>query len=235
MENKHEHDHEHAHEHVNGSVLCDAEILKELNESVLIEPFHKHHLSNSSYDVTLGSSYYLMNSKFPFPYFCGWKPEHVKAFWNEKPSVATIVETKSQAEEFGVEIGDQVIIVPPGQTILAHTNEFIGGVKNITTMMKARSSMGRICITVCKCAGWGDIGYVNRWTMEIENTASVPAVLLVGEPVAQIIFFRTGNVTDSYETKGSYQTGSSTDFKSLRENWKPQDMLPRLKRKQIKN
>lgn len=30
--------------------------------------------------------------------------------------------------------------------------------KTVTTMMKARSSMGRNFIEVCKCAGWGDIG-----------------------------------------------------------------------------
>ncbi|MCX8513508.1 MAG: hypothetical protein ORN26_00305 [Candidatus Pacebacteria bacterium] len=41
----------------------------------------------------------------------------------------------------------------PGETILAHTNEFIGGRNHITTMMKARSSMGRSFIEVCKCAG----------------------------------------------------------------------------------
>jgi deoxycytidine triphosphate deaminase len=77
-----------------------------------------------------------------------------------------------------------------GETILAHTNEFIGGRETVTTMMKARSSMGRNFIEVCKCAGWGDIGYVNRWTMEITNNSrfySIP--LVVGRRIAQIVFF----------------------------------------------
>ena len=45
----------------------------------------------------------------------------------------------------------------PGETILAHTQEFIGGRECVTTMMKARSSLGRVFVAVCKCAGWGDV------------------------------------------------------------------------------
>lgn len=210
-------------------VLSDTDILNELNKSVLIDPFNKTQLSNSSYDVTLGPHFYQTNSNFPYAYFCGWNPKHVEAFWQKEPSQAMLVETEDDAKKYGVHVDDRIIIVPPRQTILAHTNEFIGGISNVTTMMKARSSMGRICITVCKCAGWGDIGYVNRWTMEIENTGNVAAVLIVGQPVAQIVFFRTGITTNSYETKGTYQTVSTQ--KMLKESWKPQDMLPRLKRR----
>ena len=53
-----------------------------------------------------------------------------------------------------VDASDRVIFLKPGETILGHTNEFIGGRKTVTTMMKARSSMGRNFIEVCKCAGW---------------------------------------------------------------------------------
>lgn len=42
------------------------------------------------------------------------------------------------------------LLVRAGETILGHTNEFIGGQGGVTTMMKARSSMGRTFIEVCK-------------------------------------------------------------------------------------
>lgn len=45
---------------------------------------------------------------------------------------------------------DYIIFIKPGETILAHTNEFIGGRTTVTTMMKARSSLGRNFIEVCK-------------------------------------------------------------------------------------
>jgi deoxycytidine triphosphate deaminase len=45
---------------------------------------------------------------------------------------------------------DKVIWIDPGETILAHTQEFVGGDVSVTSMMKARSSMGRNFIEVCK-------------------------------------------------------------------------------------
>jgi len=95
-------------------------------------------------------------------------------------------------------------------------------------MMKARSSLGRSFIEVCKCAGWGDVGYINRWTMEITNNSThyyIP--LVVGRRIAQIIFFETGPILKSdYAKGGKYQ--SSGSVKQLKKNWKPTDMLPRL-------
>jgi len=96
-------------------------------------------------------------------------------------------------------------------------------------MMKARSSMGRNFIEVCKCAGWGDVGYVNRWTMEITNNSrhySIP--LVVGRRIAQIVFFDTDGTLQgrSYSDTGKYQ--SSTDIESIMAQWKPADMLPKM-------
>lgn len=73
-------------------------------------------------------------------------------------------------------------------------------------MMKARSSLGRNFIEVCKCAGWGDVGYINRWTMEITNNSryySIP--LVVGRRIAQIVFFDTEGTLEgrSYELTGT--------------------------------
>jgi dCTP deaminase len=70
--------------------------------------------------------------------------------------------------------------------------------------------MGRNFIEVCKCAGWGDIGYINRWTMEITNNSryySIP--LVVGRRIAQIVFFDSdGTIGErSYtSSNGKYQT-----------------------------
>jgi dCTP deaminase len=96
-------------------------------------------------------------------------------------------------------------------------------------MMKARSSLGRNFIEICKCAGWGDVGYINRWTMEITNNSryySIP--LVVGRRVAQIVFFDTeGICTASYEQTGKYQM-STTDVTELMKRWTPDDMLPKM-------
>jgi dCTP deaminase len=95
-------------------------------------------------------------------------------------------------------------------------------------MMKARSSLGRNFIEVCKCAGWGDVGYVNRWAMEITNNSRNYIIpLVVGRRIAQIVFFETGPILESdYSKGGKYQ--STTDMKALKKMWEPEMILPRL-------
>ena len=122
---------------------------------------------------------------------------------------------------------DLIIWIRPGETILGHTQEWIGGRKTVTTMMKARSSIGRNFIEVCKCAGWGDIGYVNRWTMEITNNSRFYCIpLVVGRRISQIIFFDSDGSSVDYADSGKYQT--TTDIEKLKANWTPYSMLPKM-------
>jgi len=140
---------------------------------------------------------------------------------------------KSQLNSFkNLKPTDKVILISPNETILAHTIEFIGGKNSkdlaITSEMRARSSLGRIGIAVCKCAGWGDVGYINRWTMEITNFSSVVIPLVVGMRIAQIIFHQVEPISqiDEYQLRGKYQ--KSIDIESLKKNWQPEMMLPKL-------
>lgn len=79
------------------------------------------------------------------------------------------------------------------------------------------------------CAGMGDIGYCNRWTMEITNNSLDYALpLVVGRRIAQLVFFRTDALAANdkdYTASGKYQTGS--DIAKLKESWQPKDMLPK--------
>src|SRR5690606_23568650 len=98
-----------------------------------------------------------------------------------------------------------------------------------TSTMQARSTWGRNGVAVCLDAGWGDPGYINRWTMEIYNMNQHESVVLpVGERIAQLVFYETGPVDQEYKKlSGKYQPGDSHDLKSIIENWKPEQMLPR--------
>lgn len=208
------------------AVLSDKEILQCIEEkTVSIYPFNKLNMSNSSYDVRLGDNYYESSDIGEF--FCPWNSENLKEYWGS-PKKAIKIESQEEAEKYGCLIGDSIILVQSGSTILGHTEEFIGGIKNITTMMKARSSLGRSAISICKCAGWGDIGYINRWTMEIQNSSKFVLVLVVGQRVGQIVFLRTGDCLKSYEKSGSYQ--KSSDLIDMTKNWTPSSMLPKLMR-----
>lgn len=207
------------------SILSDRDIKRSTsNGDIIIQPFHEKNLGPSSYDVTLGENYYAMNlfNVAQLGIFNPYNDEHVKKFWVKKSAIEV---TKQMVEIYGLKEGSKVIVIEPKQTILAHTNEFIGGVNDITTEMKCRSSYGRSCISVCKCAGFGDTGYINRWTMEIENCGPIPVFLTVGERIAQIVFIKTGETIQKY--RGSYQ--HTHDLEKIKSDWNPEMMLPRLK------
>lgn len=218
------------------SVLSKPEILKHLKAgNIVITPFNKENVANSSYDVRLGRYFFrqdpIKHSQVLNPFY----KKSVRRMYSGVEEAILVSEIKSKLNPFhGFLDKDMVILIAPGETILAHTIEFIGG-KNgtkelpaVTTEMRARSSIGRIGIAVCKCAGWGDIGYVNRWTMEMTNFSNVIISLPVGVRIAQIIFHETVSVPeiDKYSRRGKYQV--SDDVKMLKKNWKPEDMLPRL-------
>jgi len=213
------------------TILSDTDIFRQLGNTVIIHPFNDANVNTSSYDVTLGEWYFteqLADEANPDNRLYNiWNFDDVKRVWGE-PRVA-------RAPNYpipGVGPNDRIILIPPQHTILAHTNEFIGGRGNVTSMMKARSSYGRNFIEVCKCAGYGDVGYFNRWTMEITNNSRnyyIP--LVVGRRIAQIVFMQTGGregLETDYATTGKYQ--QSPELHDLISAWHPTMMLPRLDR-----
>ncbi len=199
---------------------------------MVISPFKQEHLATSSYDVTLGEYFFPEQTPKHFQNLYNvYDKQHIERVWGteaKRAKPAKEILAKYKFEYDGISPNDKIILLAPGETILGHTQEFIGGKEHITTMMKARSSLGRSFIEVCKCAGWGDVGYINRWTMEITNNSThyyIP--LVVGRRIAQIIFFETGPIlAGDYAKGGKYQ--SSGSLAQTKKNWKPTDMLPRL-------
>lgn len=214
--------------------LSDKDTLKHLeNGNIIIEPFDRKNLNTSSYDVCLGP--------------CHWReanPNGLKTIYSPYSAIdvykiwgQTFNHPESAEESFkrhgrleGIFPKDKIIWIDPGETILAHTLEFIGGLNCITSEMKSRSSLGRNFIAVCKCAGQGDVGYVNRWTMEITNFSRFYKIpLIVGRRVAQMVFDETGPIEDAntdYTNSGKYC--STTNIKELQRKWSPEMMLPKM-------
>ncbi|OGZ63167.1 MAG: hypothetical protein A2639_03145 [Candidatus Staskawiczbacteria bacterium RIFCSPHIGHO2_01_FULL_34_27] len=204
--------------------------------NIFIFPFNPKNLQTTSYDVRLGESFF---QEQPFKsssrkIFNPFNPSDVKKYWGE-PQQAMMAQdwTKENGELKNIKPEDRIIILGPGETILAHTQEFIGGRNCVTTEMRARSSMGRIGITVRKCAGWGDLGFCNRWTMEMTNhLAGASVILVVDMRVAQIAFYQVDPLTVSYnEAGGQYQNTDNTE--EMMKNWSPLAMLPKFSRDKL--
>lgn len=219
-----------------GSPLSDRLILAHMKAgNIVIVPFEESQLQNSSYDLRLGRYYYQEQNPGADRYlFNPYNKNHVKRVWGGWQKA---VKAKSLMGSFpngredweGIYPDDDVILFEPQRTYLCHTHEFIG-MRNVgTTMMKARSTIGRIFLEVCKCAGWGDNGYINRWTMEITNNSLHHAIpVVVGTRIAQLTFFYTGETDRPYHKTGSYQ--NSADINKLIKEWDKESMLPKLKR-----
>lgn len=199
---------------------------------IVIYPYIENYVNGSSVDVTLGEWYYRTerNSQQSIynPFDEHAVHRHFEGAHQAKPH-------KQWCDQHGLKLfanipeDHPIIVMRPGERILAHTHEFIGIKAPGTSTMQARSTWGRNGVAVCLDAGWGDPGYINRWTMEIYNMNQHHSVILpVGERIAQIVFYETGEVEGEYsKLSGKYQEQAEDDLPSLIANWRPEQMLPR--------
>lgn len=219
---------------MNASVLGNKAIRKFLQEGeIIIYPFNEKNLNTSSYDVTLGNWFFREQNRDQWEshIYNMYSEKNVQRIWG-KPQEAKPYKFYKEKGIFleNIKDDDCLIFIDPGETILAHTNEWIGTKTHITTMMKSRSSLGRNFIETCKCAGFGDVGYHNRWTLEITNNSNNYTIpLVVSRRLAQVVFLDVGEIDDqqnNYNKTGKYQTQQTLE--ELQKNWTPYDMLPKM-------
>ena len=210
-------------------VYSDLEIKAAIKDNhIVVHPLIEDNIRGSSVDVTLGEWYYATERNADRDFYNPFDQEDIERYFagpfRAMPHLTWC--TKYGRRLFrGIDADRQIIVLRPGERILAHTHEFIGINPPGTTEMKSRSSWGRNGIAACFDAGWGDPGYINRWTMEIYNLNQHESVPIpVGERIAQIIFHHTGEVERHYGQDGKYQSGASLE--EIVRTWSPEDMLP---------
>ncbi|MGH7142409.1 MAG: dCTP deaminase [Candidatus Saccharimonadales bacterium] len=202
---------------------------------IVCEPFNKLHVSHASLDVTLGHYYYQTEQIGDHPIYNPFDENDVARYF-DGPHQAVV--HKEWCQDNGIKlltgIPPNYLVIPirPGERILGHTHEFFGIRPPGACEVKSRSTWGRNGLAVSFDAGWIDPGYINRLTLEIFNLNRRETMLLpVGERIAQIIFYESGDVEGNYGSgrdnkhSGKYQQG--TDLKQLIKHWKPSLMLPR--------
>lgn len=90
----------------------------------------------------------------------------------------------------------------PYERCLASTKEKIGSnCLDITTKIFSKSSWARWGLEVASCAGYGDPGYANHWTLEIVNKNPFPVVLREGMIIGQISFEYVKGCSKIYKSK----------------------------------
>ena len=218
------------------SVYSNTEIKSAINDGTIVcVPYAPSNVSEASLDFTLGHYFfkqeYQEDAKVynPFDkgdvdrYFKGPLEAQSHKEWCDKNGYQLFANIPED---------HPIIVLRPGERILAHTHEFVGiRSHGGACEVKSRSSWGRNGVAVCFDAGWVDPGYINRITLEIYNLNMHESVVLpVGERIGQLIFHKTGPVEGDYSDgrggmSGKYQ--HTSDLDELIRTWKPEDMLPR--------
>lgn len=215
------------------SVYSNIMIKQAIKEGhIVYHPYNDKNIAGSSIDVTLGNWFYRTERPSEGGFYNPFDKREVAKYFGQ-PQKAEI--HKDWAKKHGrllfenIPPDHPIIVLRPKERILGHTHEFIGIKAPGTSTMQARSTWGRNGVAVCLDAGWGDPGYINRWTMEIYNMNEHESVVLpVGERVAQMVFYETGEVDSEYKRlSGKYQSTGSADLASIIANWTPDQMLPK--------
>ena len=167
-------------------------------------------------------SQYVYNIYNPFD------SENVEAEWElQKAEQATTFINKHKIMLNGIRFTDYIIVLEPHEQILAHTEEFVGGLNVIIHEISGKSSSGRNMTEMCSDANMGNVGFLNRYTLEIANKSGFAIPIVTGNVTyASFLFRETQIAGQTY--KGQY--AKSTDIDKVIEAWVPQMMLPKMKR-----
>lgn len=218
------------------SVYSNREILAAIEEETIVcTPFTPDNVSEASLDFTLGHYFYKQEFDDQSSVYNPFDEAEVARYFKGPLMAMPHAEwCKHNGFRQFRNIPDEhpIIVLRPGERILAHTHEFVGiRAHGGAAEVKSRSSWGRNGVAVCFDAGWIDPGYINRITLEIYNLNKHESVVLpVGERIGQLIFHQTGPVDGGYADgrggiSGKYQ--HTDDLTELIHSWRPETMLPR--------
>lgn len=144
--------------------------------TIVIEPFNVEQLNPNSYNLRLGKRIMRYTTNF---------------FLDPK--------LKQDVEE--IHIPDEGLPLSPGKVYLCETLEYTETHCHVP-MIEGRSSIGRLGLFVHVTAGFGDIGFCGKWTLELSCVQ--PIIIYPGMEICQI-FYHT--VTDMRGPRydGKYQ------------------------------
>lgn len=154
-------------------ILAKKEILEELAlGNIVIDPVDPKNFGPNSVDLTLGDEFYVLNNDSELEY-----PKYSNVYPN-----------------------NGMIALMPGCLYLATTREKCGS-KFYVPCIEGRSTLARQGISVHQTAGFGDVGFIGQWTLEI--TVMIPTVLYVGMRICQAYFMECSS--HEYLYNGNYK------------------------------
>lgn len=194
-------------------MLTGSEIYKQVkNGRIEITPFAKERINPNSYNLRLDDHLKIYEPPIPDEVPDG-SVYSVDDNWNYKiwssPKSITYetsgtayldLHKQNETEDMWID-HDKGIILYPGKLYLGttiertHTDFYV-------PMLNGRSSVGRKGLTIHVTAGFGDIGFDGKWTLEM--TVVHPLKIYYGDEICQISFFDIDG-DNYYLYNGRYQ------------------------------
>lgn len=156
---------------------------------IVINPFNLNHLGPNSYDLSLGSELRV---------------------YREDELLDVRKEASTKTYKIDPKNG---FILLPNTLYLGHTVE-VAGSKSYVPCIEGRSSLARLGILVHLTAGFGDVGFISQWTLEI--VVIRPVRIYQNMRICQIYFDTLeGTIDRLYEGKYNNSVGAvaSKSFK----------------------
>lgn len=156
-------------------ILTGARIAQEVQAGrIHIAPFDPKQLNPNSYNVRLG---------------------HELVVYDD-----AVLDARVAPSARTLSIPDEGLVLEPGELYLGATVEVAGSTHHVP-MLFGRSSIARLGLFVQITAPLGDLGYVGRWTLQLN--AIRPLRIYAGTPLAQLMFLEAAGERALYE--GKYQ------------------------------
>lgn len=162
---------------------------------ITIDPFDGEQLNPNSYDVRLGSNFLRYKNQ-------GVKDVKEKSDWKARSQTVS---------------SEQGIVLEPNELYLSHTKEVVGSSVYVP-QLTGKSSTARVGLSVHVTAGFGDLGYVGQWTLEIVPYETVK--VYPGMRIGQVYFLEASDTSVQYDGKykGNDGAESTNIYKQFGDN-----------------
>jgi dCTP deaminase len=170
---------------------CDRWIMDKALNNKMIEPFSDLQIQRGQ--ISFGVSSY------------GYDVRLAREFMIFTNVWGTVIDPKSFDKKAFVEFEGDECIIPPNSFALARTLEYIKVPRNILVVCLGKSTYAR-CGIITNVTPL-EPEWEGHITIEISNTAPLPAKVYAGEGIAQLIFLEADEICEtSYrDKKGKYQ------------------------------
>ena len=172
-------------------ILSDQKIYDEVNNgNITIEPFNEDQLNPNSYDVRLDDvlKYYGKNNVY--------KPNDIIDLKEESNNTSEIKINKN-----GTKLKNKILYL--GSTVeKVGSNEYV-------PILEGKSSLARSGVTIHQTGGFGDLGFIGHWTLEI--SCIHPVVMYPNIPIGQICFMEAHEAKELYSEKSNSKYINQSD------------------------